>query len=245
MSHPPSKTQYQVLVVDFGSKHLLPLADMIRASGALPIVLNVTQSLSWIEASAPDAIILAGGCQSVSQHDLPEIPDEFLGFDADYATDFVAPPILAFGYAIRRLTIGLNGRVDPEEQRQSFVTRLDLFERDAHRRTILFQGLEGSIHARLDSVERIAVPPNNFRITARDPDGHIVGLENREYEVFGINFDPASPQTTSGPVIISNFIRRIGTSGEDPPSRRDLEELTGEKIPAAPRLRKTRRQWRK
>lgn len=72
----------------------------------------------------------------------------------------------------------------------------------------LFQGLPSKITAgRYHSlvVERDTLP-EAFEITALSPDGEIMGLKHRLYNVFGIQFHPESILTPDGKTILKNFL---------------------------------------
>lgn len=72
----------------------------------------------------------------------------------------------------------------------------------------LFAGLPreikvGRYHSWVVSREHF---PNSLEITALSPEGYIMGLRHRRFDVHGIQFHPESVLTPDGLTIISNFL---------------------------------------
>jgi len=51
--------------------------------------------------------------------------------------------------------------------------------------------------------------PEDLVVTARSPDGLIMGLRHREYEIHGVQFHPESIASQHGHDILRNFLKRI------------------------------------
>ena len=52
-----------------------------------------------------------------------------------------------------------------------------------------------------------SVPDQHLEITARTPDGVIMGVRHRKYPIEGIQFHPESILTTEGPKIVKNWLK--------------------------------------
>lgn len=50
--------------------------------------------------------------------------------------------------------------------------------------------------------------PNELEVTAKTTDGVIMGVQHKEYPVFGVQFHPESIATQHGKVLLENFIAR-------------------------------------
>ena len=48
--------------------------------------------------------------------------------------------------------------------------------------------------------------PDCLKITAKTPDGEIMAVEHKKYNVFGVQFHPESIMTEDGKKIIENFL---------------------------------------
>lgn len=51
--------------------------------------------------------------------------------------------------------------------------------------------------------------PDSLKVTARTADGEIMGVQHREYPVFGLQFHPESVITEEGKTMIKNFVKEI------------------------------------
>jgi anthranilate synthase/aminodeoxychorismate synthase-like glutamine amidotransferase len=85
-----------------------------------------------------------------------------------------------------------------------------------HDQSGVFEGLPTPLEAtRYHSlvVESDSCPPS-LEISARSPDGEIMGLRHRELPVEGVQFHPESILTPEGKRLLANFLSRCG--GERP-----------------------------
>lgn len=72
----------------------------------------------------------------------------------------------------------------------------------------LFKGFPGEFEAaRYHSlvVQKESLP-DCLKVTAVDPDGQIMGLKHKDFEVYGVQFHPESIMTDNGIHIIRNFL---------------------------------------
>lgn len=78
----------------------------------------------------------------------------------------------------------------------------------------IFQGLPedfpvGRYHSWVVSHDDL---PDCLTVTATSPDGHIMALRHRNYDIHGIQFHPESVLTPNGHLIIDNFLRYSTTT---------------------------------
>jgi|688.fasta_scaffold681519_1 anthranilate synthase component 2 len=50
---------------------------------------------------------------------------------------------------------------------------------------------------------------DSFSVTARDDEGNIMAVENREHNIFGVQFHPESIMTPEGKFILNNFLKMV------------------------------------
>lgn len=62
------------------------------------------------------------------------------------------------------------------------------------------------------ALEADSIPENKLTVTARTPDGVIMGVRHKEYPVEGIQFHPESILTTEGPKIVKNWLKLTYTN---------------------------------
>jgi len=55
--------------------------------------------------------------------------------------------------------------------------------------------------------------PEALRVTARTPEGEIMGIRHRELQVEGVQFHPESILTPEGPALLRNFVNFTAGSG--------------------------------
>ena len=73
----------------------------------------------------------------------------------------------------------------------------------------IFAGLEqsfsaGRYHSLIVEDDNL---PSCLEVSARTPDGLIMGLRHREMKVEGVQFHPESIMTTEGKKLLANFLR--------------------------------------
>jgi anthranilate synthase component 2 len=80
--------------------------------------------------------------------------------------------------------------------------------------SILFAGMPGTIQGgRYHSLAAdSATVPEVLQITARTEDGEVMGIQHRDYAVYGVQFHPESILTPEGTKIVTNF---LGVSSND------------------------------
>jgi len=70
----------------------------------------------------------------------------------------------------------------------------------------VFAGLPGTIEAgRYHSLAAVRVP-DELEVTARTPDGEVMGVRHRELPIEGVQFHPESVLTPLGPDLARNFL---------------------------------------
>jgi anthranilate/para-aminobenzoate synthase component II len=52
--------------------------------------------------------------------------------------------------------------------------------------------------------------PSILEVTARTPEGEIMGVRHRELNVEGVQFHPESVLTPAGPLLLGNFLQFTG-----------------------------------
>jgi anthranilate/para-aminobenzoate synthase component II len=73
----------------------------------------------------------------------------------------------------------------------------------------VFRGLEqnfaaGRYHSLIADPTRM---PPSLEITARTPEGEIMGVRHRTLPIEGVQFHPESVLTPDGPALMANFLR--------------------------------------
>lgn len=73
----------------------------------------------------------------------------------------------------------------------------------------IFKGLPPIIHgARYHSLAvKKSSLPDELLVIAEDEEGEVMGVKHRDYEIFGLQFNPESILTPQGAAIINNFLQ--------------------------------------
>ena len=71
----------------------------------------------------------------------------------------------------------------------------------------LFHGLPESFEAgRYHSLAAVGAVPADLEVTARTPDGEVMGVRHRRFSLHGVQFHPESVLTPHGRTLIGNFL---------------------------------------
>jgi anthranilate synthase/aminodeoxychorismate synthase-like glutamine amidotransferase len=190
----------RVLVIDNYDSFVYNLVQYLGELGATPIVhrndaLDVDDAL----ALEPDAVLLSPG---------PGRPED-AGIICDLipAVAAAGTPLLGvclghqaigqvYGGVVTRAPELMHGKTSPIE----------------HDGTGVFEGLPSPLTAtRYHSLTiDAATVPACLHVTARTPDGTVMGVRHRDVDVEGVQFHPESILTEGGHDLLRNFLRRAG-----------------------------------
>lgn len=76
----------------------------------------------------------------------------------------------------------------------------------------LFRGMEGTAKvARYHSLIGVKdTIPDCLKVIATTEDGEVMGVQHRDYEVYGLQFHPESILTPEGKMMVDNFLKKKG-----------------------------------
>ncbi len=159
---------------------------------------NDALTVAEIEAKAPQAIVVSPG---------PCTPAE-----AGISVDLIAalgPRIPTLGVCLGHQSVGaaFGGRIVRAPELMHGKT--SPIHHDGHE---LFEGLPDPFTAtRYHSliIEEDGMP-TELQVTARTPDGLIMGVRHQTHPIFGVQFHPESILTTVGPDLLRNFVKLAG-----------------------------------
>jgi anthranilate synthase/aminodeoxychorismate synthase-like glutamine amidotransferase len=190
----------RVLVIDNYDSFVYNLVQYLGELGATPIVhRNDALDVDHALALEPDAVLLSPG---------PGRPED-AGIICDLipAVAAAGTPLLGvclghqaigqvYGGVVTRAPELMHGKTSPIE----------------HDGTGVFEGLPSPLTAtRYHSLTiDAATVPACLDVTARTPDGTVMGVRHRDVDVEGVQFHPESILTEGGHDLLRNFLRRAG-----------------------------------
>lgn len=186
----------RVVVIDNIDSFVYNLVHYVGELGADPIVFTNRASLQEIERAKPDRIVISPG---------PKAPK-----DAGISVELIRRlgeriPILGVCLGHQAIGYAFGGRI--VQARRLMHGKVSKIRHDG---SMLFKGVPNPFEAtRYHSlaVDR-ATLPECLRVTAvtDDDDQEIMGLQHKEYPMFGVQFHPESILTPHGKLIIKNFL---------------------------------------
>jgi anthranilate synthase/aminodeoxychorismate synthase-like glutamine amidotransferase len=186
----------RVVVIDNIDSFVFNLVHYVGELGAEPVVFTNRATIQEIERAEPDRIIISPG---------PKTPKE-AGVSVEVVKKFGKNlPILGVCLGHQAIAYAFGGSiVQAKRLVHGKISRI------RHDGSVLFRGVPNPFEAtRYHSlaVDRKDLPAC-LRITAEtdDEDREIMGIQHREYPIFGVQFHPESILTLPGKLMIKNFL---------------------------------------
>ncbi|OPJ55992.1 glutamine-hydrolyzing GMP synthase [Alkalithermobacter paradoxus] len=183
-----------VLVIDFGGQYNQLIARRVRECNVYCEVIPNTYSIEQIKSKNPKGIIFTGGPSSVYLDKAPTIPKEI--FDLNI-------PILGICYGAQLMAHLLGGNVKRGDKREYGKTVINYKESD------LFRDINKENISWMSHTDLIDKMPEGFEIKAHTEDCPIAAMENKEKNLYAVQFHPEVEHTNEGFKIIKNFLMNI------------------------------------
>jgi anthranilate synthase component II len=184
----------RVLLIDNYDSFVYNLAQAFGALGAEPVVVRNDSSIDELASIRPDAVVVSPG---------PGAPED-AGVSVEAVRELGARvPLLGVCLGHQCIGAAFGGRVvwapRPMHGKTSGIK---------HDGRGVFEDIPSPFEAtRYHSLAVLEEPfPDVLEVTARSPDGVVMGLRHRELPVEGVQFHPESVITTEGPALLANFL---------------------------------------
>jgi len=185
----------RVFILDFGSQYTQLIARRIRELGIYAEIHAYNISLSFLKKESPQALIFSGGPQSVYEPGAPIIPPEIFSLGI---------PVLGICYGAQMIAHLLGGRVERAKKREYGLAVLQCLDRFG-----LLSELEENSPVWMSHGDKIKKVPPGFVITGITSNTEAAVIENRERQIYGVQFHPEVAHTIEGKKIFSNFLFRL------------------------------------
>lgn len=184
-----------ILIIDNYDSFVYNLAQYVGEVGWEPVVYRNDQiTLAQIEELGPSHIIISPGpCTPLEAGISDEVVQRFGG----------KIPILGVCLGHQCIGYAYGSRID---RSSSVHGKTSLIQHDGQ---TIYQGLPNPFlatryHSLIIEAENL---PACLKVTARTPEGIIMGVRHRDYIVEGVQFHPESILTKVGHDILTNFLR--------------------------------------
>ena len=189
------KTNELILILDFGGQYNQLIARRVRECNVYSEVVPYDISVEKIKEKNPKGIIFTGGPSSVYEEDSPKCVKEIFNMGI---------PILGICYGMQIMTHILGGNVEKANIREYGVTNVNI-----QNKSLLFEGFEKTnkfLMSHTDFVKQVPEGFTNIGVTDSCPNA---AIENKDKNLYGIQFHPEVNNSVNGTKVIHNFIFNI------------------------------------
>ena len=188
----------KVLIVDFGSQYTQLIARRVREAGVYSEILPCTATAEQIAESAPGAVILSGGPDSVGEPGSPTLNPQILKLGV---------PVLGICYGMQLLAHELGGKLAASTDREYGPAKLTVAGDSP-----LFKGIErGPFTVWMSHGDRVTAPPAGFTVTASTPTLDMAAMADDGRKIYAVQFHPEVHHSANGAAILQNFL--FGVAG--------------------------------
>ena len=193
----------KVLILDFGSQYTQLIARRVREANVYSEIYPYDVDAKAIEGFSPNAIILSGSPESVT---------ELSGFRAPALVFNMGIPVLGICYGMQTMAEQLGGKVGVSGLREFGHARVRARGHSQLLRDIQDEtNAEG--HGLLDvwmsHGDKVDELPDGFKVIASTANAPIAGIADEERRLYGLQFHPEVTHTKQGKAILKRFLHEI------------------------------------
>ncbi|MYD44547.1 MAG: glutamine-hydrolyzing GMP synthase [Gammaproteobacteria bacterium] len=181
-----------IVVLDFGSQTTQLIARRVRELNVYCEIHPFDAEATLLDRLKPDAFILSGGPESVTERITPRIPNWVLAS---------GKPLLGICYGMQAMVAQLGGRVAASQLREFGATDVLTNGGDA-----LLHDLGDSLPVWMSHGDKVQALPEGFKGTAQTASAPFVGMADEKRKWYGIQFHPEVTHTRDGKEILRRFL---------------------------------------
>lgn len=190
-----------VIVIDFGGQYNQLVARRVRECNVYCEIYSYKTDIEKIKAMNPKGIILTGGPNSCYEPGAPSCTDELFNLSI---------PVLGLCYGAQLMMHVLGGKVEKAPVREYGKTEV-MVETSSP----LFTDVTPNTICWMSHFDYISKVAPGFDICAHTADCPVAAAENRDKNLYAIQFHPEVLHTQEGTKMLSNFVRGVcGCSGD-------------------------------
>ncbi|MDD7363091.1 MAG: glutamine-hydrolyzing GMP synthase, partial [Firmicutes bacterium] len=191
----------KILVVDFGGQYNQLITRRVREKNVYAEVVPYRKAWEAIKKERPIGLIFTGGPNSVYDEKSPDVDPEILELGI---------PILGICYGMQLIAKNLGGVVEKSDKREFGKTKTMVDPASK-----LFDGLNVEQTTWMSHIDYVKELPEGFRTVASTDSCPVAAMENREKNIYAIQFHAEVNHTENGHLVIDNFLKKIcGAKGD-------------------------------
>ena len=187
--------QEKVIVIDFGGQYNQLVARRVRECNVYCEIYSYRTDIEQIKAMNPKGIILTGGPNSCYEADSPTYTKELFELGI---------PVLGLCYGAQLMMHVLGGKVEKAPVREYGKTEVMVDTTSP-----LFENVSPTTICWMSHFDYISQVAPGFNIVGHTADCPVATAENREKNLYAIQFHPEVLHTQEGTQMLHNFVRGV------------------------------------
>ena len=183
-----------VIVLDFGGQYNQLIARRVRDHHVYCEIMSYRTPISVIREKNPKGIIFTGGPNSVNDCKSPMY---------DSAIFELGIPILGICYGCQLISKLLGGRVEKPQKREYGKANVSVTG------SLLFSNIPENTVCWMSHTDQVTVVPDGFHVTAFTDTCPNAAIENKEKQIYGVQFHPEVQHTAYGNQMLGNFLFKV------------------------------------
>ncbi|MDR0314380.1 MAG: glutamine-hydrolyzing GMP synthase [Oscillospiraceae bacterium] len=183
-----------ILVLDFGGQYNQLIARCVRENNVHAEILPYSTPMETIKEKGYKGIIFTGGPNSVYDDSSPKCSSEILELGI---------PVLGICYGAQLITYMESGKIGAAFNNSEYGSvRLRVKEENSG----LFKGIPEDSDCWMSHTDFISVKPEGYEITACTENCPVAAMENKEKNIYAVQFHPEVTHTQHGRLMLKNFL---------------------------------------
>ena len=181
-----------IVIVDFGGQYKELIARRVRELGVYSLIKPSSIGAEALKALDPKGIIFTGGPNSVYGEHAKLCDPAIFGLGI---------PILGICYGMQLICAMQGGTVTSAE-----ISEYGATEARVDPASPLFSGMRPVQQVLMSHTDRVSALPNGFTATASTANCPIAAFENREKQLYGVQFHPETEISREGMDMLRRFV---------------------------------------
>jgi GMP synthase (glutamine-hydrolysing) len=192
VAHEASAEHRPVLVVDFGAQYAQLIARRIRENRVYSEIVPHDMPVAAMAERDPIGIVLSGGPASIYEPGAPFVDPELFELGV---------PVLGICYGMQAMAAALGGEVGNTGLGEFGKTPVQLGES-----SLLFGDIAAEQSCWMSHRDSVVRTPAGFAVTATTRTTTIAGMEDRERNLYAVQFHPEVAHTPHGTEMLGHFV---------------------------------------